>query len=153
MHVQGDTGTFSDFAMLRSPALPRSGSDCEINFYYWLVGNSTGTLELFSSSNASALWSRSNVTANRWNRATVSVGANPKDWRLFFELEPRLDSFGVWTDDVAIDDISFSQCSINRTGHILDCDFEDGFCSWTTKGLANFEWTRTSSQKIGRAHV
>jgi hypothetical protein len=145
MHVAGDTGDFFDFAELRSPLLPQSDSQCEITFYYWLVGNSTGTLELYLSTNASTIWSRTNSTANRWNRATVRVGANPTGWRLHFELEPNREFQGVWTDDVAIDDISFSKCSVNRTRHVLDCDFENGFCSWETKGLADFEWTRTSS--------
>lgn len=145
MHVAGDMGDFYDLAELHSPPLPASSADCQIVFYYWLVGNSTGTLELFSSTNNTALWSRSNAPANRWNRATVDVGANPAGWKLRFELEPNLDSFGVWTDDVAIDDISFSQCSANRSRHVLDCDFEVDLCAWQTIGFADFEWARTSS--------
>ncbi|CAF0847412.1 unnamed protein product, partial [Rotaria sordida] len=145
IHVAGDMGDFYELADLRSPSLPASSSDCQIIFYYWLVGNSTGTLELYSSINHTTLWSRSSAPANRWNRATVNVGANPAGWRLFFELEPNMDFFGAWTDDVAIDDISFSQCTLNRSRHILDCDFEMDLCSWETNGLADFNWTRTSS--------
>ncbi|CAF4840990.1 unnamed protein product, partial [Rotaria sp. Silwood1] len=146
MHVAGDMGDFFDLAQLRSPSLPASSSDCQIIFYYWLVGNSTGTLRLFSSTNTSTVWSKSSAPANRWNRGTVNVGANPAGWRLFIELEPNLDFFGAWTDDVAIDDISFSQCTVNRSRHVLDCDFETDFCSWETIGLADFHWTRTSSK-------
>ncbi|CAF3769976.1 unnamed protein product, partial [Adineta steineri] len=146
MHVAGDMGDFYDLAELRSPSLPPSSAECQITFYYWLVGNSTGTLELFSSTASQALWSKSSAPANRWNRATVNVGANRVGWKLFFELEPNLESFGVFTDDVAIDDISFSQCSVNRSRHILECDFETDLCLWETKGLADFEWTRGSSQ-------
>lgn len=146
MHVAGDTGSFTDLAELKSPSLPQSAPECQIIFYYWLVGNSTGTLELYTSTNFSSLWSRTNSSTNRWNRATVNVGANPAGWRLFFELEPNLDNFGVWTNDVALDDISFSKCSVNRSRHILDCDFETDFCAWETKGLADFEWTRSSAQ-------
>jgi hypothetical protein len=143
MHVEGDMGDFNDLAELRSPSLPASSAECQITFYYWLVGNNTGTLELYASGTGSPLWKRSNATANRWNRATVNVGANPAGWRLFFELEPK-DYFGVWTDDVAIDDISFSQCTANRSRHVLDCDFEEGFCAWETANLTNFSWTRWS---------
>ncbi|UJR31098.1 hypothetical protein I4U23_018606, partial [Adineta vaga] len=146
MHVAGDMGDFTDLAELRSPALPVSSPECQMVFYYWLVGNSTGTLEVYSSSNKSALWRQTSAPANRWNRATVNVGANRAGWRIYFELEPNLDFFGIWTDDVAIDDISFTKCSTNRSRHILDCDFETDFCSWETKGLADFEWTRISSQ-------
>ncbi|CAF4086941.1 unnamed protein product, partial [Rotaria sordida] len=145
MYVAGDMGDFYELAELRSPSLPASSSDCQIIFYYWLVGNSTGTLELYSSRNHTTLWSRSSAPANRWNRATVNVGANPAGWRLFFDLEPNLDFFGAWTDDVAIDDISFSQCNANRSQYIIGCDFEMDFCSWTTNGLGDFNWTRTSS--------
>jgi hypothetical protein len=145
MHVEGDMGDFNDLAELRSPSLPASSAECQIIFYYWLVGNSTGTLELFASGTGSPLWKRSNTTANRWIRAVVNVGARPAGWRLFFDLEPK-DFFGVWTDDVAIDDISFSDCTANRSRHVLDCDFETDFCSWETKGFADFEWTRTSSK-------
>ncbi|CAF4185562.1 unnamed protein product, partial [Rotaria sp. Silwood2] len=146
MHVAGDIGDFYDLAELRSPSLPASSSECQITFYYWLVGNSTGILELFSSRNNTALWSKSSAPANRWNRATVNVGANPTGWKLFFELLPNWDVFGVWTDDAAIDDISFSQCTANRSRHIIDCDFENDFCLWQTNGLGNFNWTRTSSK-------
>lgn len=151
MHVAGDMGDFTDLAELRSPALPASSGECQLVFYYWLVGNNTGTLEVFSSSNRSALWSQSSAPANRWNRATVNVGANRAGWRIYFELEPNLDFFGIWTDDVAIDDISFSQCSANRSRHVLDCDFETDLCSWETKGLADFEWTRHSSHTSSSA--
>ena len=148
MHVAGDTGDFTDLAELRSPSLPASSPECEVVFYYWLVGNNTGILELFSSTNGTALWKRTSAPANRWNRASVKVGANPAGWRLFFELEPNTEFFGAWTDDVAIDDISFSQCSANRSRHVLDCDFETDFCSWETKGLGDFEWTRTTSSTL-----
>ena len=137
---------FIDRAELRSPSLSISSPDCQIEFYYWLVGNSTGRLELYSSTNASALWNQSSAPANRWNLATVNVGANEDGWYLTFKLEPNLVVFGAWTDDVAIDDISFSQCSENRSRNILDCDFESGFCSWETAGLADFNWTRQSAQ-------
>ena len=146
MHVAGDQGSFDEMAELRSPSMPASGPDCEMSFYYWLVGNNTGTLEVYTSNNFASLWSRSNSSTNRWNRATVPLGANNAGWRIYIELEPNQEYLNAWTDDVAIDDISFSKCSINRTGHILDCDFEQGFCSWETKGLANFEWARTSSK-------
>jgi hypothetical protein len=124
MHVFSDMGEYIDLAELKSPSLLQSSAECQVIFYYWLVGNNTGTLELYASTNTTALWKRSSAPANRWNRAVVSVGANPVGWRLFFELEPNLDIPGAWTDDVAIDDISFSKCSVNRTAHILDCDFE-----------------------------
>jgi hypothetical protein len=101
---------------------------------------------LFSSTNNTALWSKSSAPANRWNRAAVNVGANPTGWRLFFELDPNLNFTGAWTDDVAIDDISFAHCSENRSRYILDCDFEIDLCSWQTDGLADFSWTRRSSQ-------
>ncbi len=146
IHVSGDMGDFNDLAELRSPSLPASSAECQIVFYYWLVGNSTGTLELFSSTSNTVLWSKSSAPANRWNRAEVNVGANPTGWRLFFDLEPNQDFFGVFTDDVAIDDISFSQCSANRSRHVLDCDFETDFCLWETQGLGDFEWTRKSLQ-------
>jgi len=146
MHVAGGMADFTDRAELRSPSLPASNEECQITFYYWLVGNSTGTLELMSSTNDTALWTKSSVQANYWNRATVNVGANPYGWKLFFELEPNLDVFGAWTDDVAIDDISFSQCSENRSRNVFECDFESDFCSWETDGLADFSWTRISAQ-------
>ena len=144
MHVAGDIAEFDDLAELRSPLLRRSSSDCQLVFYYWLVGDSTGSLELYSSNSTTAIWSKSNSTSKRWHKATVNVGANPENWRLTFKLQPRVEFFGVWNDDVAIDDISFAQCSANRTRSIIDCDFEQDFCSWETKGLANFEWSRTS---------
>jgi hypothetical protein len=146
IHVANGQPTLIDLAELRSPSLPASNADCQIEFYYWLVGNSTGKLELYSSRNATALWTKSSAPANRWNQAIVNVGANPAGWRLSFELEPNSNFVGAWTDDVAIDDISFSKCSENQTRHVLDCDFESGFCSWETNGLADFNWTRTSSK-------
>ncbi len=146
IHVPGDMSIFYDRAELRSPSLPLSSAGCHITFYYWLVGNSTGTLELYSSTNQTALWRQSSAPANHWNRATVDVGANPAGWKLSFELEPNMDYFGSWTDDVAIDDIFFSGCNEDRSRHILDCDFESGFCAWETNGLADFSWTRQSAQ-------
>jgi hypothetical protein len=139
-------GDFTDRAELRSPSLPASNAECQIIFYYWLVGNSTGTLELVRSTTDSVLWTQSSAPANRWNQAIVDVGANPAGWNLVFELEPNLDIPGAWTDDVGIDDISFSQCGENRTRHVLECDFETDFCSWETDGLADFSWTRISSK-------
>lgn len=146
MHVAGDFAEDGDIAELRSPKLPQSSDDCQLIFYYWFVGNNTGTLELYSSNNTKILWSRNNSTSKRWHRATVSVGSNPSNWQLKFLLKPNADTFNAWTDDVAIDDISFSQCSANRTRTLLDCDFESGLCSWETKGLGTFDWTLTSKQ-------
>lgn len=145
-HVAGRMGDFLDRAEYRSPSLPTSSDDCQMVFYYWLVGNSTGTLKLFSSTNGSALWQQSSAPANRWNQATVNVGGNPAGWRLSFELDPNLDYAGAWTDDVAIDDISFTQCSQNQTRYLFTCDFEVDLCSWQTTGLADFSWTRQSAQ-------
>lgn len=145
MHVASDMAVFIDVAELRSPSLPSSSDECQIEFYYWLVGNSTGTLAVAKENNA-ILWLRSSAPANRWNKATVSVGANPEGWKLYFLLEPNRDDLSSWTDDVAIDDISFTKCSNNRSRHVLDCDFETDFCSWQTDGLADFSWTRQSSQ-------
>lgn len=147
-HVAGNMGDFLDRAELRSPSLPTSSEDCQMIFYYWLVGNTTGTLKLFSSTNGTALWIQSNAPANRWNRATVNVGANPMGWRLSFELDPNLNYSGAWTDDVAIDDISFAQCSENRTRYAFTCDFEVDLCSWQTDNLANFNWTRGSARTV-----
>ena len=134
-----------DLAELRSPSLPASSAECQIIFYYWLVGNSTGTLELFASGTGSALWK------NRVHQLIVGFvlllmsELVQLDGDYFLNLN-QIRLFGVWTDDVAIDDISFSQCSANRSRHVLDCDFETDFCSWETNGLADFEWTRTSSK-------
>ncbi|MCC7159814.1 MAG: hypothetical protein IT281_09770 [Ignavibacteria bacterium] len=138
-------GDFLDRAEFRSPLLPASAATCQITFYYWLVGNTTGTLELFSSANSTALWSKSSAPAIRWHRATIHVGANQAGWKLFFELEPNLNFTGAWTDDVAIDDISFEQCTANRSRSVFDCDFEKDFCSWETNGLADFNWVRATS--------
>ena len=146
MHVPGDINFFTDYAVLRSPALPASGPDCQISFYYWLLGNSTGSIDLYISTNISTLWRQTDAPTQRWNQGIVNLGANPAGWKVFFELQPNSEDSTAWTDDVAIDDISFNQCSENRTRNILDCDFEIDFCSWETNGLADFNWTRGSAQ-------
>ncbi|CAF1942585.1 unnamed protein product [Rotaria magnacalcarata] len=81
----------------------------------------------------------------RWHRATVNVGANRAGWKFVFELEPNLNFTGAWTNDVAIDDISFEQCIANRSRDVLDCDFENEFRSWRTNGLADFNWVQATS--------
>lgn len=151
MHVPGNTVDWYEDARLRSPSLPASGPDCQITFYYWLLGNSTGTIFLTTSTNSSTLWTQQNAPANRWNRQTVLLGANAANWNVLFTLHPQINLddysyFSSWTDDVAIDDISFENCAENRTRHILECDFEIDLCSWQTGGLADFNWTRGSGQ-------
>jgi len=158
MHVPGNIIDWYDDARLRSPSLQESGPECQITFYYWLLGNSTGTIFLTTSRNSSTHWTTQNAPAYRWNRQTVKLGANPSGWNVIFTLHPRIDLYDYdyyssWTDDVAIDDITFENCGLNRTRHVLDCDFETDFCSWETAGLANFNWTRqkgsTTSSNTG----
>ena len=143
-HVAGGRHDFPLVATLRSPFLPPSSEQCRMIFSYWLTGNRTTTLTLSSSNGTAALWRSSDSGPfNRWNAASVRVGANQSDWRLIFQLESNLKLPNVWIDDVAIDHISFSDCRPARnTSTLLDCDFEENFCVWKTRGLAELEWTR-----------
>ncbi len=45
-------------------------------------------------------------------------------------------------DDIALDDISFTNCNPNDFLLPVKCNFEVDFCGWSNDAVADFIWIR-----------
>ena len=104
------------------------------------------------------VWVKTGSQSPNWLLGTVNLGTSLGElapgWNLQFESEPSLTGVSAFSDDIAIDDISFSNC--NPADHLkpLRCNFDKDFCGWANDPTgSNFNWTRnngsTSSDDTG----
>jgi hypothetical protein len=158
VHLASGIGNYYELSILRSPMLPNSSRECEMDFFYYLNGPTIGNLEVWtlvdaqnSSSPWRKLWNSTNKMSE-WQRGTVKIGeklgALKKGWEVQFEALP----FGITLDpkdNLAIDDISFINCNPNDYLRSLKCDFEVGFCDWKNQPQNTvLNWARTKGSLV-----
>ncbi|CAL8320128.1 unnamed protein product, partial [Arctogadus glacialis] len=110
MAVEADKGEENSFATLQSPAMNQASTDCTLHFYYHMYGKDMGGLlvVLGTDTRSTPLWWLSGDQGDRWLHGEVRLARVPHQFSISFEAVRSFSHLG----DVAIDDISFSNCTL-----------------------------------------
>ncbi|XP_027514472.1 MAM and LDL-receptor class A domain-containing protein 1 [Corapipo altera] len=101
----GEFGHTADFA---TPVISFTGPRCKVIFWNYMNGSTIGSLEVLckTSNRTSKLWTQSGSQGPQWNRAEVFLGI-----RSNFQVIVRAKRGVSYMGDVAVDDITFEDCS------------------------------------------
>ena len=112
MYYDEAPGAFTGIAMLSSPTYPRSGSHCEMEFYYYKNDSGSITLGLYAideNGYAERLWTRKEPSeGNTWMRMAVGIFSR-KNFKLHFEAVQISNTKPAL---LAIDDVNFINCQV-----------------------------------------
>uniref|UniRef100_A0A674GFT9 MAM and LDL receptor class A domain containing 1 n=1 Tax=Taeniopygia guttata TaxID=59729 RepID=A0A674GFT9_TAEGU len=108
LFADSSNGEFGDTADIATPVISLTGPRCKIIFWNHMNGSTIGSLEvLYKSSNkTSKLWIQSGSQGPQWNRAEVFLGIR-SNFQVIFRTKRGVSYMG----DVAVDDITFEDCS------------------------------------------
>ncbi|NWY41718.1 MALR1 protein, partial [Sylvia atricapilla] len=108
LFADSSNGEFGNTADIATPVISLTGPRCKIIFWNHMNGSTIGSLEvLYKSSNkTSKLWTQSGSQGPQWNRAEVFLGVR-SDFQIIFRAKRGVSYMG----DVAVDDITFEDCS------------------------------------------
>ncbi|XP_063032459.1 MAM and LDL-receptor class A domain-containing protein 1 [Melospiza melodia melodia] len=108
LFADSSNGEFGDTADIATPVISLTGPRCKIIFWNHMNGSTIGSLEvLYKSSNkTSKLWSQTGSQGPQWNRAEVFLGIR-SNFQVIFRAKRGVSYMG----DVAVDDITFEDCS------------------------------------------
>ncbi|XP_032545476.1 MAM and LDL-receptor class A domain-containing protein 1 [Chiroxiphia lanceolata] len=101
----GEFGHRADFA---TPVISFTGPRCKVMFWNYMNGSTIGSLEVLckTSNRTSKLWTQSGNQGPQWNRAEVFLGIR-SNFQVIFRAKRGVSYMG----DVAVDDITFEDCS------------------------------------------
>ncbi|KAI4880211.1 hypothetical protein NFI96_003064 [Prochilodus magdalenae] len=171
MYIEANGVHHGDSARLMSPVCTALGTQC-LTFWYHLYGGATAmALNVYKldGSYFTKIWSRANDQGNHWQLAQIEIDS----WGPFQIIVEGIRGSDAWSDaawdDVTItygrcgglsrtsvdlpsalipgaDSIAESQPRSSRSDPVcrIDCDFEDGLCSWNQVLTDVFDWTRQS---------
>ncbi|XP_062504073.1 MAM and LDL-receptor class A domain-containing protein 2-like [Corticium candelabrum] len=122
VETSGTNLRIGDVAILRSPRYNTSSSACSacmLEFWYHMYGSAIGKLEVFLEEtddhlplSRTPIWSLSGDQGNRWQKATVpTLTIASETFYLIFLATYN----GLWTGDIAIDDIALKECTSTPT--------------------------------------
>eukprot|EP00057_Strongylocentrotus_purpuratus_P018006 XP_011672480.1 PREDICTED: MAM and LDL-receptor class A domain-containing protein 2 [Strongylocentrotus purpuratus] len=160
MFVDSTFGTYGMTALLLSPlVLGSSGSSCEMEFYYHMLGDAGSlTSILYVNNLPDSSWIMTGDQGSTWHRGSLLVGPQyAGQYYVRMEASPGIGFDNTQdTTDIALDDIKFINCDKSAE---LTCDFGPGtsegtLCGWTqANGSDTFDWTlrkgKTSSSYTG----
>ncbi|NXO27132.1 MALR1 protein, partial [Cisticola juncidis] len=108
LFADSSNGEFGHTADIATPLISLTGPRCKIIFWNHMNGSTIGSLEVLckSSNKTSKLWTQSGSQGPQWNRAEVFLGI-----RSNFEVIFRAKHGVSYMGDVAVDDITFEDCS------------------------------------------
>ena len=108
MYIETSFASPGDKAILRSYRYFASSANCKMNLWYHMFGSGVGGLEVklkLQDGTYQSLWQVYGGQGNIWKKATVGIGV-----RTQFEIMIQATRGSNWQGDVAIDDITFSNC-------------------------------------------
>ncbi|XP_061208193.1 MAM and LDL-receptor class A domain-containing protein 1 [Neopsephotus bourkii] len=108
LFADSSNGEFGDKADIATPVISLTGPKCKIIFWNHMNGPTIGSLEVLckTSNRTSKLWTQSGSQGPQWNRAEVFLGI-----RSNFQIAFRANHGVSYMGDVAVDDITFEDCS------------------------------------------
>ncbi|OPJ81745.1 MAM and LDL-receptor class A domain-containing protein 1 [Patagioenas fasciata monilis] len=108
LFTDSSNGEFGHTADIATPVISLTGPKCKMVFWNYMNGTTIGSLEVLckTSNKTSKLWTQSRSQGPQWNRAEVFLGI-----RSNFQIVLRAKHGVSYMGDVAVDDITFEDCS------------------------------------------
>ncbi|XP_077978862.1 MAM and LDL-receptor class A domain-containing protein 1-like [Glandiceps talaboti] len=114
MKVESSTGMYGEAASFMSPLLPQSAATCEMTFWYKHPDITSGlVVNVFNISEptaATVLWFSDGTKKTAWTPVTTGIGRRTEYFLIQFLYGSVVTDS---TDDVAIDDITFTNCALS----------------------------------------
>uniref|UniRef100_A0A8D0L2N4 MAM and LDL receptor class A domain containing 1 n=1 Tax=Sphenodon punctatus TaxID=8508 RepID=A0A8D0L2N4_SPHPU len=125
LYADSSNGEFGHMADMTTPMISLTGPKCKLVFWNHMNGATVGSLQVFIKAGnvTSELWAQSGSHGAQWNRAEVFLGIR-SNFKVVFRARRGVSYVG----DVAVDDISFEDCSplLIPEKH---CTFEEFTCA------------------------
>uniref|UniRef100_A0A6P8Q1I7 MAM and LDL-receptor class A domain-containing protein 1 n=1 Tax=Geotrypetes seraphini TaxID=260995 RepID=A0A6P8Q1I7_GEOSA len=108
LYADSSNGKFGHTADIITPVISLTGPKCKLVFWNYMNGATVGTLQVLSKTvnETYILWSQTGKQGPQWRRAEVFLGIHS-----FFQIILRAKRGISYMGDVAVDDISFENCS------------------------------------------
>uniref|UniRef100_A0A8C3PNX2 MAM and LDL receptor class A domain containing 1 n=1 Tax=Calidris pygmaea TaxID=425635 RepID=A0A8C3PNX2_9CHAR len=108
LFADSSNGEFGHTADIATPVISLTGPKCKIIFWNHMNGSTIGSLEVLckTGNKTSKLWTQSGSQGPQWNRAEVFLGIR-SNFQVVFRAKRGISYMG----DVAVDDITFEDCS------------------------------------------
>ncbi|XP_044918585.1 MAM and LDL-receptor class A domain-containing protein 1 [Felis catus] len=108
LYADSSNGKFGDMADILTPVISRMGPKCTLVFWTHMNGATVGSLQVLSKKDnvTSKLWAQSGQQGARWKRVEVFLGVQSH-----IQIVLRAKRGVSYMGDVAVDDISFQDCS------------------------------------------
>lgn len=116
LYADSSNGKFGDMADILTPVISRTGPKCTLVFWTHMNGATVGSLQVLSKKDnvTSKLWAQSGQQGAQWKKVELFLGVH-SHIQIVFRAKRGISYIG----DVAVDDISFQDCSpllsANRT--------------------------------------
>ncbi|XP_048223736.1 MAM and LDL-receptor class A domain-containing protein 1 [Perognathus longimembris pacificus] len=164
LYADSSNGKFGDIADILTPVISLTGPKCTLVFWTHMNGATVGSLQVLTrkGNDTSKVWAQTGQQGARWKKVEVFLGTHS-----FTEIIFRAKRGVSYIGDVAVDDVSFQDCSpllipersctaqefmcANKHCIALDrlCDFvndcadhsdETPFICGTSRGRCDFEF-------------
>ncbi|XP_023985471.1 MAM and LDL-receptor class A domain-containing protein 1 [Physeter macrocephalus] len=108
LYADSSNGKFGDMADILTPVISRTGPKCTLVFWTHMNGATVGSLQVLSKIDnvTSKLWAQSGQQGAQWKKIEVFLGVHSHT-QIVFRAKRGISYIG----DVAVDDISFQDCS------------------------------------------
>ncbi|XP_043336096.1 MAM and LDL-receptor class A domain-containing protein 1 [Cervus canadensis] len=108
LYADSSNGKFGDMADILTPVISRIGPKCTLVFWTHMNGATVGSLQVLSKKDnvTSKLWAQSGQQGAQWKKVELFLGVH-SHIQIIFRAKRGISYIG----DVAVDDISFQDCS------------------------------------------
>ncbi|KAM9682891.1 MAM and LDL-receptor class A domain-containing protein 1 isoform 2-T2 [Dama dama] len=108
LYADSSNGKFGDMADILTPVISRTGPKCTLVFWTHMNGATVGSLQVLSKKDnvTSKLWAQSGQQGAQWKKVELFLGVH-SHIQIIFRAKRGISYIG----DVAVDDISFQDCS------------------------------------------
>ncbi|KAM8802301.1 MAM and LDL-receptor class A domain-containing protein 1 [Rhynchonycteris naso] len=108
LYADSSNGKFGDTADILTPLISLTGPKCTLVFWTHMNGATVGSLQVLSMKDnvTSKLWAQSGQQGSQWKKVELFLGIHSQ-MQIVFRAKRGVSYMG----DVAVDDISFQDCS------------------------------------------
>ncbi|XP_054580782.1 MAM and LDL-receptor class A domain-containing protein 1 [Eptesicus fuscus] len=108
LYADSSNGKFGDMADILTPVISRTGPKCTLVFWTYMNGATVGSLQVLSTKDnvTSKLWAQSGQQGAQWKKVELFLGIHSQI-QIIFRAKRSVSYMG----DVAVDDITFQDCS------------------------------------------
>ncbi|XP_007934543.1 MAM and LDL-receptor class A domain-containing protein 1 [Orycteropus afer afer] len=108
LYADSSNGKFGDMAVILTPVISFTGPKCTLVFWTYMNGATVGSLQVLSKKGniTSKLWAQTGQQGAQWKKVEVFLGVH-SHVQIVFRAKRGISFIG----DVAVDDISFQECS------------------------------------------